>query len=497
MNPEDERDREIQALRDRLSRLSEASLRINESLDWDTVLQGVLDSARALTEARYGVMTLYDEAGTLQDFLTSGLPAEKAERLLDVSEGSLLSKHLKAAPGPVRVPDFDAHMRSIGIHNLRTPEPLSAFLVVPILHQGVKVGNLHVAKSESGEEFSQEDEDVLLMFASQAALVIANIRTYREEKRARNDLETLISTTPVGVVVFNVKTGAPLSFNREMERIIADLRVPDSPVEEFLQILTIRRADGREIRLDEFSMAQPLITAETVRAEEIALEMPDGRSINALMNCTPIRSEGGEVETLVVTLQDMSALQELERLRAEFLAMVSHELRTPLAAVKGSVTNLLDPTATLNSAESRQFFQIIDAQTDRMRSLISDLLDVARIETGTLSVAPEPRDLETLTTEASNVFRLAGHRQTIAIDTLSRTAGPRSFQQIDQVASEAEAVGTPPIRYQRDIAHTSCIVRPAPLALSLSAYSRLGAIFPDRQDRPIRTEFLQPGHCYP
>ena len=416
MNQEDKRDKEIRALRDRLSRLSEASLRMNESLDLDTVLQGVLDSARALTEARYGVMTLYDQTGTLQDFLTSGLPAEKAERLLDISEGPLLSRYLKAAPGPVRVPDFDAHMRSIGIHNLRTPEPLSAFLVVPILRQGVKVGNLHVAKSEPGEEFSQEDEDVLLMFASQAALVIANIRTYREEKRARNDLETLISTTPVGVVVFNVKTGAPLSFNREMERIIADLRAPDSPVEELLEILTIRRADGREIRLDEFSMAQLLSTAETVRAEEIVLEMPDGRSINALMNCTPILSEEGEIETLVVTLQDMSALEELERLRAEFLAMVSHELRTPLATVKGSVTNLLDPTVTLNSAESRQFFQIIDAQTDRMRALISNLLDVARIATGTLSVAPEPTDPETLTTEAGIVFRLAGHKHTLAID---------------------------------------------------------------------------------
>ena len=416
MNLEDERDREIRFLRDRLSKLSEASLRINQSLDFDTVLQGVLDSARALTEARYGVMTLYDETGTLQDFLTSGLPADKAERLMDISEGPLLSRYLKATPGPVRVPDFDALMRSIGIHNLRPPEPVSAFLVVPILHQGVKVGNLRVAKSEPGEEFSQEDEDVLLMFASQAALVIANLRTYREEKRARNDLETLISTTPVGVVVFNVKTGAPLSFNREMERIIADLTSPEISQEQLLEIMTIRRADGREIRLEEFPMVQILSTAETVRAEEIVLEVPDGRSINALMNCTPIRSEGGEVETLVVTLQDMSALQELERLRAEFLAMVSHELRTPLAAVKGSVTNLLDPSATLNSAESRQFLQIIDAQTDRMRSLISNLLDVARIATGTLSVAPEPTDPETLTTEAGIVFRLAGHKHTLAID---------------------------------------------------------------------------------
>ena len=416
MKREDERDREIQALRDRLFRLSEASLRINESLDLDTVLQNILDSARVLTEARYGAMTLFDEGESLQGFLASGLPAEKTEQLLDISDGSLLSSYIRTAQGPLRVPDFDAHMKSIGIHNLRPPEPVSAFLVVPILHQGGKLGNLHMARSEPGEEFTQEDEDVLLMFASQAALVIANIRTYREEKRARNDLETLIRTSPVGVVVFEASTGAPISFNREMERIIADLVAPWTQPDELLETLIIRRADGSEIRLEEFSMTQVLSTAEMVRAEEIVLETPDGRNVNALMNSTPIRSESGDVESLVVTLQDMSALQELERLRAEFLAMVSHELRAPLAAVKGSVTNLLDPTATLNSTESRQFYQIIDAQTDRMRALISDLLDVARIETGTLSVVPQPTDLETLVTEADNVFRLAGHGQTLEID---------------------------------------------------------------------------------
>ena len=416
MNREDERDREIQALRDRLFRLSEASLRINESLDLDTVLQNILDSARVLTEARYGAMTLFDETESLQAFFASGLPAEKAEQLMDVADGSLLSKYLKAAQGPLRVLDFDAHMKSIGILNLKTPHSMSAFLVVPILQQGVKVGNLHMAKSEPGEEFTQEDEDVLLMFAAQAALVIANIRTYREERRARNDLETLIRTSPVGVVVFEASTGAPVSFNREVERIVDDLTMPGKTLQELLEILIIRRADGREIRLEEFPMSQVLSTAEMVRAEEIVLETPDGRSVNALMNSTPIRSETGELESMVVTLQDMSAMQELERLRAEFLAMVSHELRAPLVAVKGSVTNLLDPAATLNSTESRQFYQIIDAQTDRMRALISDLLDVARIETGALSVAPQPTDLRTLATEAGDMFRLAGHNQTLAID---------------------------------------------------------------------------------
>ena len=61
--------REIEALRERLSRLSEASLRINESLDLDSVLQGVLDSARSLTGARYALITTLDGSGQVEEFL--------------------------------------------------------------------------------------------------------------------------------------------------------------------------------------------------------------------------------------------------------------------------------------------------------------------------------------------------------------------------------------------------------------------------------------------
>ena len=117
-----------------------------------------------------------------------------------------------------------------------------------------------------------------------------------------------------------------------------------------------------------------------------------------------------------MTLQDLTALEELERLRAEFLAMVSHELRTPLTSVKGAVTSLLDPAAGLNPIETAQFFRIIDAQADRMRRMISDLLDVARIETGDLSVSPEPAEVALLVSEAANAFRSGGGRHGIDID---------------------------------------------------------------------------------
>ena len=207
-----------------------------------------------------------------------------------------------------------------------------------------------------------------------------------------------------------------MPFNREARRIVDSLREPDQSPEQLLDVLTCLRADGREISLLELSMAELLSAGETVRAEEIVLRVTDGRSVTALLNATPIRSKDGEVESFVVTLQDMTPLEELERLRAEFLGMVSHELRTPLAAIKGSVATLTEAASDLDPAEMLQFFCIIDDQADYMRDLIVDLLDVARIETGELSVAPAPADVASLVDEARSRFQSGGGRNNLRID---------------------------------------------------------------------------------
>ena len=254
------------------------------------------------------------------------------------------------------------------------------------------------------------------MFASQAAMVISISSRYRDEMRSRIDLETLISTTPVGVAVFEARTGTPVSINREWMRILDALLAPEEPPENLRETLTIRRADGREIRLADVSMDQLLRAGETVRAEEMVFSVPTGRSVAVMLNGSPIFAKDGEVESLIVTMQDMTPLKEVERLRAEFLAMVSHELRTPLATVRGSISALLDEFSDMHPAEMRQFHRIILEQTDRMRALIADLLDVARMETGTLPVSPQPTDLAELIGEAGNAFRIGGHRHNLRID---------------------------------------------------------------------------------
>ena len=401
---------------ERLTLLSQASLRINESLDLDTALQSVMENARSLLQAPYAAIITLDTSGQVEDHLVLGFDPADVQQLWQAPQGQVFFEYLNALPGPLRVGRLEEFTASIGLGEFRSPVKLTAFMAAPILHQGVRSGNLYVGSGEPGREFTQEDQETLVMFASQAALVIANARRHREEQRARAGLETLIETSPVGVVVLNAQSGAPVSFNREAVRIVDGLREEGQTPVDLLGLMTVRRADGSEFSLEEFPLARVLGSSETVRAEEIVMAVPDGRSVTVLLNATPIVSGQGEVESVVVTMQDLTPLEEQERLRAEFLGQVSHELRMPLTSIRGAATAVLEASADLDPAEMRQFQRIIVDQSDRMRELIGDLLDVARIETGTLPVDPEPAEVAVLVDRARNAFTGAGGRNPLEIE---------------------------------------------------------------------------------
>ena len=401
-------------LRERIAAFNAAVLRINATLDLTTVLQEVVDSARVLTGARCGVITTLDQAGGVQDFLSSGFSAEEHTSFLTWPEGPKLWEHFRDLSGPIRLTDLPAFVRSLGLD----PDLIrwKTFQGAMLRHRGAQVGNLFLMEKESAPEFTAEDEEVLVLFASLAATAIANARTYRDERRARADLEALVETSPVGVVVMDAAAGRAVSFNREARRIMEPLRTAGRPLEELQDVITLQRADGREVPLAEFPPAAHLGNGETVRAEEIVFSVPDGRSARTLVNATPIRSEDGAIASLVVTLQDLAPLDELERLRAEFLDLVSHELRAPLTSIRGSVDTLLEAGPKLDPAEMREFHRIIQEQAEHMRSLISDLLDAGRIEAGTLSVSPEPSEVAALVDRARNTFLSGGGRHTVFID---------------------------------------------------------------------------------
>ena len=403
-----------EAPRGRTSTLVAAMQRISASLDLDTVLTEVVASARALTGARYGVIVTADEAGAFQDYVGSGFTSEEEERMVVWPDGLSLVDHFRDLPGPLRLDDLSGYVRSLGFDP--TPIFSRTFQGTPLRHRGVYVGHFFLAEKTGGGAFTAEDEEMLTLFASQAAAAIANARIYRDERRARADLEALVQTSPVGVVVFAAEHGRLERINREASRIVESLRMPGQPLQKLLDIVTCRRADGREISLSEYPLAVHFANGETVRAEEVVLSVPNGRSVRVLVNVTPIQSADGAVESVVVTMQDLAPLDEIERMRAEFLSLVSHELRQPMSSIKGSAVTLLEEGANLDRAEMREFHRIIAEQSDHMRGLIGDLLDAGAIDSGTLSVAPEPSDLAALVERARNDFLSTGARHTVLLD---------------------------------------------------------------------------------
>ena len=407
------RDR-VEVLERRVSELSRAAVRIGASLDPDAVLQEVVDSARALTGARYGLITTVDEAGRPLRFVGSGITAAQHRRLTGWADGPRLFEHLTGLPGALSFEDVPAYLLR---HGFGTEVlPYNAGRGAPIDHRGARVGYLFVMDKEGGGEFTGGDEEVLPLFASHAGTALANARAFRDEQRARGRLEALVGTAPVGVVVLDAVTGSVVSVNREATRIVEGLRVADRSLERLVELVTCRRADGSEIALKDFPLERQLRRRETVRAEEIELSVPDGRSVRTLVNSTPIEGPEGEVESVVVTMQDLAPFEELERMRTEFLAIVSHELRTPLTSIQGSTGAVLSAEPGFARPEMMQFFRIIDEQAGRMSGLIRDLLDAGRIATGTLSVSPEPSDVAALVDAARRSFVSGGGRHAVVAD---------------------------------------------------------------------------------
>ena len=412
MGSSDELKQEIKVLRQSLSGLSSAILRISASLEETTVLHEVLDSARALTNARYGMITTINEDGQVREFITSGFMPEEHQQLADWLDGPQLFEHFRDLPSPLRLSDVPGFIRSLGYSvDWMCPQTL---LGMSMCHKGEHVGNFYLGEKEGGPEFTDQDEEILVLFAAQAAITITNARIHRKEQQMRENLKTLIEASPVGVVVFDVRTLKPVSVNQEARRIVEGLRIPGHPVEQLQEIITVTRADGREITPDEF--ARELNTGEKVRAEEVVFSIPDGRSVKTLINATPIHGEDGTTASVIITMQDLAPLEELERQRTEFLSMVSHELRTPLTSIKGSTASVLGAGSPLPQAEMRQFFHIIDRQADHMRELISDLLDAGSIQSGTLTVEPEPSEVAGLVDRARNTFISSGGRHSLCID---------------------------------------------------------------------------------
>ena len=156
---------------ERFAALMAAIRRINAGLDLDAVLGEAVASARALTGARKGIIVTLDEDGVPQDPVFSGLTPDEEQEQLDWPGNARLFEHLRGLASPVRSADFPAYVRDLGIDSRWTIS--RTFQGMPMRHRGLEVGSFSLAEKADGKAFTEQDEEVLSLFAAQAASAIA------------------------------------------------------------------------------------------------------------------------------------------------------------------------------------------------------------------------------------------------------------------------------------------------------------------------------------
>src|SRR5690349_22185949 len=179
---------------ERLRAIVDAGVALASELSLDAVLQKIVEAAAELTGARYAALGVIDPSGrALERFIVTGVDEETQAAIGDPPHGRGILGALIADARPLRLDDLGDDPRSVGFPP-RHP-PMSSFLGVPVLLRGVAYGNLYLTEKEDGSDFSDEDQALVELLASQAAVAIENARLYESATRWSRQLESLIEVS--------------------------------------------------------------------------------------------------------------------------------------------------------------------------------------------------------------------------------------------------------------------------------------------------------------
>jgi signal transduction histidine kinase len=193
----------VASSRDRTRALVEAGIALSSELSLDAVLQKLVETAATLTDARYAALGVLDPSGQrLERFLTTGVDDAQRAAIGDVPTGRGILGVLIRDAAPLRLHDLADDPRSVGFP--AGHPPMTSFLGVPIALRGVAYGNLYLTEKAGGADFTDDDEEGVVMLGSQAAVAIENARLYESATRWSAQLESLNEVMNVLVTEFDL-----------------------------------------------------------------------------------------------------------------------------------------------------------------------------------------------------------------------------------------------------------------------------------------------------
>jgi len=381
-----------------LRTLNEIALEVNSSLDSDTIMNNSLTRLAQLIGVEHGSIMLLDrETDQLINSAVLGQQGNVGNVRFPLGKGIVgkVAQNRK----PLNVPDVttDPNWEPPPEDDVAAKRS-GSMIAVPLIAHHELLGVLVLSHEQTGY-FRDEHLRLLTAAANQIAIGIYNAQIYQQveqqywrryemqqlQEKAVSQSTAILQSLSDGVIVCD-QNGAVITVNLAAEKIL------DRPIDELVTWNLgdlLRRLLGR--RVDELPLDDLLAHPWDERSQPRTLSATFQIGLRTIsVTLDPVISTKEELLGAVAVFRDRTREVESDRLKTEFIGTVSHELRTPMTSIKGFTQLLTMGNLGPVNETQREFLNIIQANAERMIAIINDLLDITKIETGSVELEIRP-----------------------------------------------------------------------------------------------------------
>jgi signal transduction histidine kinase len=441
-----------------LTILNQVSSAINSTLDLQQVLQLITERAAEILDAESGSLWLTDESTEALVFQIAVGPSSENLVGLRVDPGTGIVGATAASGEPIIVNDIQKDERHLSGPAESIDFTPRAIISVPLIYQEHTVGVLQILNKRDGSPFDEQDTQLMLAFAAQAAVALENARLFTMTDQALADrveelsmfqkIDRALNATLDYAKVMELtldwamqETGAEVgvvtALNEERGGlfIVASRGFPPE-YDRYRENpwLVTEGVVGRAVRTSE-----PVVVDDVAADVDYVMAVPETQSQLAVPFCLgndvigAISLESPELagfseqdvqfavrlaERAVVPIKNAQLYDQVTRAndaKSQVISMVAHELKNPLTSI-GGYARLLELSGGPMDETKRNFTRTIIANVDRMRTTVDDLLDISRVERGLLKLELEEVSMATVIGETLDSLRNTIEEKGLALE---------------------------------------------------------------------------------
>lgn len=264
------------------------------------------------------------------------------------------------------------------------PKKVGSDLTIPFSAQNVIDGAIHVSTGTKNF-FDTEKKEIIEDIVSLAVEMITNIQNLIAAEHSR--FGDMLKSTPTGVAIFN-RHGEIVFHNPSLQSIAPIKTFTMAHFYHFFQQEVALYPEYKENGRFQKAIKSALLKGEMTRLEEVPL---GGKYFHVTI--LPVRDMRKNISGGSVLFHDVTRLKELDQMKTEFVSVASHQLRTPLAGMHWALEMMYNEDAGPVTDEQSEYLDELLQSNKRMITLVNELLNVSRIESGRLTVEPEPVEM--------------------------------------------------------------------------------------------------------